>query len=132
MTRVYSVLHHFLAHCRPPQSKLLREDAVHNMYVSGATEVEVKSTEEAFELVWQGQRRRRVAETQLNHESSRSHSVFTLRLVQVHTLTLTHTHILTHSLTHSHTHTHSRTHSHNHTHTHSLSLITGSTRPNRR
>ena len=43
MTRVYSVLHHFLAHCRPPQSKLLREDAVHNMYVSGATEVEVKS-----------------------------------------------------------------------------------------
>ena len=29
-----------------------------------------------------GQKRRRVAETQLNHESSRSHSVFTIRLVQ--------------------------------------------------
>lgn len=52
------------------------------MYVYGVTEVEVKSTVEAFEMVWQGQRRRRVAETQLNHESSRSHSVFTVRLVQ--------------------------------------------------
>ena len=60
----------FIVHCRPPQSRILREDAAHNMYVSGAAEVEVKSTEEAFELVWLGQRRRRVAETQLNHKSS--------------------------------------------------------------
>lgn len=29
-----------------------------------------------------GQKRRRVGQTQLNHESSRSHSVFTIRLVQ--------------------------------------------------
>lgn len=29
-----------------------------------------------------GQKRRRVAQTQLNHESSRSHSVFTIRLIQ--------------------------------------------------
>eukprot|EP00731_Ephydatia_muelleri_P017259 Em0010g357a len=52
------------------------------MYVSGVTEVEVKSTEEAFDILYKGQKRRRVAETQLNHESSRSHSVFTIRLVQ--------------------------------------------------
>ena len=70
------------SYCRAPQSRLLREDSAHNMYVAGATEMEVKSTEEAFEVLWQGQRRRRVAETQLNHESSRSHSVFTIRLVQ--------------------------------------------------
>lgn len=67
---------------RLPQSKLLREDQKRNMYVSGVTEVEVKSTEEAFEVLYKGQKRRRVAETQLNHESSRSHSVFTIRLVQ--------------------------------------------------
>ena len=73
---LYDCLH------RPPQSKQLKEDKFHNMYVYGVTEVEVKSTVEAFEMVWQGQRRRRVAETQLNHESSRSHSVFTVRLVQ--------------------------------------------------
>ena len=52
------------------------------MFVVGATEVEVKSTEEAFEVLYQGQKQRRVAQTQLNQESSRSHSVFTIRLVQ--------------------------------------------------
>ena len=40
--------------CRPPQSKGLREDASHNMYVSGATEVEVQSTAEAYEQLLKG------------------------------------------------------------------------------
>uniref|UniRef100_A0A673MTL2 Kinesin-like protein n=1 Tax=Sinocyclocheilus rhinocerous TaxID=307959 RepID=A0A673MTL2_9TELE len=39
---------------KPPQSKILREDQNHNMYVAGCTEVEVKSTEEAFEVFWRG------------------------------------------------------------------------------
>jgi len=53
------------------------------MYVHAVTEIEVKSAEEAFELFQRGQRKRRVAHTALNAESSRSHSVFTIRLVQV-------------------------------------------------
>lgn len=40
---------------RAPQSKILREDQNHNMYVAGCTEVEVKSTEEAFEVFWKGE-----------------------------------------------------------------------------
>ncbi|XP_029095241.1 kinesin-like protein KIF23 isoform X3 [Monodon monoceros] len=67
---------------KPPQSKLLREDKNHNMYVAGCTEVEVKSTEEAFEVFWRGQKKRRIANTHLNRESSRSHSVFNIKLVQ--------------------------------------------------
>ena len=67
---------------RPPKSKNLREDTNHNMYVSGVTEIEVKSTEEAFAVLQRGQKRRRVAMTTMNTESSRSHSVFTIRLVQ--------------------------------------------------
>ncbi|XP_018608017.1 kinesin-like protein KIF23 isoform X2 [Scleropages formosus] len=93
---------------KPPQSKILREDQNHNMYVAGCTEVEVKSTEEAFEVFWKGmfqsrnnsanitspsvaslniclspgQKRRRIANTQLNRESSRSHSVFIVKLAQ--------------------------------------------------
>ncbi|XP_072888747.1 kinesin-like protein KIF23 isoform X5 [Hemitrygon akajei] len=66
----------------PPQSKNLREDSNHNMYVSGCTEVEVKSTEEAFEVFWKGQKKRRIANTTLNRESSRSHSVFIIKLAQ--------------------------------------------------
>lgn len=65
-----------------PQSKMLREDKNHNMYVAGCTEVEVKSTEEAFEVFWRGQKKRRIANTHLNRESSRSHSVFSIKLVQ--------------------------------------------------
>ena len=64
---------------RAPTSKIMREDTDRNMYVSGVTEVEVMSTEEAYDVLIQGQRRRRVAHTQLNHDSSRSHAVFNIR-----------------------------------------------------
>ncbi|XP_050094625.1 kinesin-like protein KIF23 [Anopheles aquasalis] len=64
------------------QSKMIREDANHNMFVHGVTEVEVKSVEEALELFQIGQKRKRMGHTILNAESSRSHSVFTIRLVQ--------------------------------------------------
>lgn len=66
----------------PPQSKILREDQNHNMYVAGCMEVEVKSAEEAFQVFWRGQKKRKVANTRLNTESSRSHSVFIIKLAQ--------------------------------------------------
>jgi len=65
------------------QSKIVREDGNKNMYVHAVTEIEVKSAEEAFELFQRGQWKRHVEYTALNAESSRSHSVFTIRLVQV-------------------------------------------------
>uniref|UniRef100_A0A3B4A063 Kinesin motor domain-containing protein n=1 Tax=Periophthalmus magnuspinnatus TaxID=409849 RepID=A0A3B4A063_9GOBI len=67
---------------KPLQSKLLREDQNNNMYVAGCTEVEVKSTEEAFKVLWKGQKKRTTSDTPLNHGSSRSHTVFTLKLAQ--------------------------------------------------
>ncbi|XP_029953078.1 kinesin-like protein KIF23 isoform X1 [Salarias fasciatus] len=66
----------------PPQSRILREDQNHNMYVAGCMEVEVKSAEEAFQVFWRGQKKRKVANTRLNRESSRSHSVFVIKLAQ--------------------------------------------------
>lgn len=68
---------------RPPMSKVLRDDSKRGvMYVHNVNEVEVTCPEEAFELLNKGQKRRKVAHTVLNAESSRSHSVFTVRLVQ--------------------------------------------------
>uniref|UniRef100_H2YQY4 Kinesin-like protein n=1 Tax=Ciona savignyi TaxID=51511 RepID=H2YQY4_CIOSA len=67
---------------KPPQSKRLREDKNKNMFVYGVSQVEVASTEEAFAAFQQGQERRRIAHTQLNAESSRSHSILNIRLVQ--------------------------------------------------
>ncbi|XP_022122453.2 kinesin-like protein KIF23 [Pieris rapae] len=63
-------------------TKMIREDASHKMYVHNVTEVEIKSAEEAFETFYLGLKRKRMAHTNLNAESSRSHSVFTIRLVQ--------------------------------------------------
>lgn len=62
--------------------KIIREDAAHNMYVHGVTEIEIKSAEDAFDAFYLGLKRKRMAHTNLNAESSRSHSVFTIRLVQ--------------------------------------------------
>lgn len=67
------------------QSKIVREDANHNMYVHGVTEIEIKSVEEAIEVFQIGQKRKKTGHTLLNAESSRSHSVFTIRLVQAPT-----------------------------------------------
>ena len=64
------------------KSKNIREDANRIMYVSGANEVEVDSVDEAFYWLNKGQQRRRFADTALNRESSRSHSIFKIRVVQ--------------------------------------------------
>lgn len=69
--------------CYRLQSKIIREDASQNGYAHGVTEVEVKSADEAFEVFLKGKKRKRMAQTALNTESSRSHSIFTIRLVQV-------------------------------------------------
>jgi kinesin family protein 23 len=67
------------------QSKMLREDMYKNVYVNQVTEVEVESPSDAFDVFQRGLRRRRMAHTALNTESSRSHSIFNIRLVQVRT-----------------------------------------------
>ncbi|XP_065202712.1 kinesin-like protein KIF23 [Planococcus citri] len=64
------------------EPKVIRHDGSGNGYVLGATEVEVKSTEEAFEVFYKGQKRKRMGCTTLNIDSSRSHTVFTIKLVQ--------------------------------------------------
>jgi kinesin family protein 23 len=65
------------------ESKNLKEDQKGCMYIKDANEIEVKSTEEAFECMSRAQKKRVVAYTDLNSESSRSHSIFTIRIVQV-------------------------------------------------
>ena len=53
------------------------------MYVHGVTEVEVKSPEEALDAFYRGQKQRSVSATLLNMQSSRSHSIFNIRVVSV-------------------------------------------------
>lgn len=69
---------------RAPQSKQLRDDNRGRPYIKDVKEIEVRSSDEAIELLNMGLKRRRIAHTQLNTESSRSHSVLSMRLVQFH------------------------------------------------
>lgn len=55
------------------------------MYVHGVNEQEVNNAGEAFEWLKKGQLRKRTAPTFLNMDSSRSHTVFTIKVVQVST-----------------------------------------------
>jgi hypothetical protein len=67
---------------RKPQRISLEvcQDEKGNRFVREATWKEVHSAEEAFRYLEQGQTHRATASTNLNAESSRSHSIFTLRV----------------------------------------------------
>lgn len=56
----------------------LREDIKKGVYIEGAREEIINSPSEAYEVYERGSLNRHVAETSMNRESSRSHSVFTL------------------------------------------------------
>jgi kinesin family member 15 len=58
----------------------LREHKVKGIYVDGLTETVVSSVAQAQALLASGMKNRHIAATAMNHESSRSHSVFTLTL----------------------------------------------------
>ncbi|KAH7443327.1 hypothetical protein KP509_02G029400 [Ceratopteris richardii] len=55
----------------------MREDLKKGVYVESLTEIEVKSVHDVVLLLLQGSSNRKVAATNMNRESSRSHSVFT-------------------------------------------------------
>ncbi|KAJ8763372.1 hypothetical protein K2173_002255 [Erythroxylum novogranatense] len=56
---------------------LLREDVKKGVYVENLSEFEVQSVSDIIKLLMQGSLNRKVAATNMNRESSRSHSVFT-------------------------------------------------------
>ena len=65
----------------------MRQHPTDGVYVEGLCELVVKTREDIGRLVAQGNGVRRVAATQMNETSSRSHSVLALRVEQKHTVT---------------------------------------------
>lgn len=72
-----------------PQSDNLpiHEDKARGVYVKGLTEEYVASAEEVYEVMRQGGSVRAVASTNMNQESSRSHSIFCIVVTQKNTVT---------------------------------------------
>ncbi|XP_068633849.1 kinesin-like protein KIF20B [Battus philenor] len=67
---------------RSAASKLvIREDYSGNVYVKGATQVFVRTGEEAYDVMVAGKRNLQVAATGVNLHSSRSHCIFTITML---------------------------------------------------
>ncbi|KAE9358683.1 hypothetical protein PR003_g1148 [Phytophthora rubi] len=63
------------------QPKSLREDRNKQVYVDQLREIDVGSEEEALTLLQLGSQNRHISSTDMNRESSRSHAVFSVKLV---------------------------------------------------
>lgn len=61
----------------------LGDDKMGKPYVKGLTEVFVTSSDEAYKVLRLGQRNRHMAATKLNQMSSRSHCIFTIKLLKI-------------------------------------------------
>ena len=61
----------------------LAEDKNGTVYIKGLKEVAVANTDEAYQLLQSGRKNLQFAATRLNHHSSRSHCIFTVKVVKV-------------------------------------------------
>ncbi|ELT87596.1 hypothetical protein CAPTEDRAFT_132084, partial [Capitella teleta] len=61
----------------------LREDKNGTPYVKGLNEIHVSSADEAYKVLTVGKRNLQMACTKLNHNSSRSHCIFMIKLIKV-------------------------------------------------
>jgi kinesin family protein 20 len=69
---------------KPRRSPLkLSEDRGNLVYIKGLKEVSVHSADEAYQLLMIGRENLQFAATRLNHNSSRSHCIFTVKVVRV-------------------------------------------------
>ena len=73
-----------LSNAKPPPKCELKEDPQKGVYVKGLTDVVVESAEDLNNMLDRGLKARTVASTNMNAESSRSHSIFTI-IVEMNT-----------------------------------------------
>lgn len=79
---IYNEVIHDLLNPQSDKVLKVREHPDMGIYVEHLCELAVKSPSDIFRLLDQGNRVRRVASTAMNERSSRSHSVFTLKIQQ--------------------------------------------------
>lgn len=65
----------------------IKEEKTRGIFVQDATEIYVSSAEQMIQVMKNGSENRRVAATRMNENSSRSHSIFILQVIQRDTQT---------------------------------------------
>ncbi|EGB09759.1 hypothetical protein AURANDRAFT_24671, partial [Aureococcus anophagefferens] len=79
---IYNEVIHDLLNPTSGDNLKIREHPDLGIYVEPLCELSVKNPDDIFRLLDQGNKVRRVASTQMNERSSRSHSVFTVKIQQ--------------------------------------------------
>ncbi|XP_077992075.1 uncharacterized protein LOC144446196 [Glandiceps talaboti] len=65
------------------QTLKLSEDKNGSIYIKGLKEIQISSADEAYKVLTIGQKNQRIASTKLNHCSSRSHCIFSIKVLRV-------------------------------------------------
>ncbi|CAO3631310.1 unnamed protein product [Mucor hiemalis] len=81
--KIYDLLVKPDRHSKRKALSLKYEYSSGHKYIYGLKEVKVKSIQEAYAILFEGQKNRAEYSTITNHTSSRSHSIFTIRIVRV-------------------------------------------------
>ena len=61
----------------------LSEDRDGGVYIKGLKEIQVTSSDEAYQLLMIGRENLHFAATRLNHQSSRSHCIFNIKIIKI-------------------------------------------------
>lgn len=80
--KIYDLLQEREASKKQIESLRLIANKQNQVYVRGLMEIEVSSMEEALQVISKGERHRKVGETLINSDSSRSHAVCTIKLLE--------------------------------------------------
>ncbi|KAF2353859.1 Kinesin motor domain [Trinorchestia longiramus] len=83
---VYDLLERLPPGCRKRTPHLLGEDKHGASYIKGLYDVRVDSASEALRVLEVGRQNLHFAATRLNHNSSRSHCIFTVKLIHLASL----------------------------------------------
>lgn len=81
--KIYDLLVQPDRHSKRKALSLKYEYSSGHKYIYGLKEVRVKTIQEAYAILFEGQKNRAEYSTITNHTSSRSHSIFTIRIVRV-------------------------------------------------
>ena len=79
--KIYDLLVPLGARKRSRDELRVRQDAK-GPFVGGVREIQINTADEAYRLLEAGRQNKIVAQTRLNHESSRSHCIFQLKIVR--------------------------------------------------
>ncbi|RUS16811.1 kinesin motor domain-containing protein [Endogone sp. FLAS-F59071] len=80
--RIFDLLENPVRGMRRRMLALKNDRSTGNMYVAGLKEMRIRNMQNAYAILTKGQKNRAMFSTKMNHTSSRSHGIFTIKIVR--------------------------------------------------